>query len=178
MFKRLLKFIPVLILMALALAACREQEPLAFQATALKQDVDIRSIYSDGAITFLIYNPSGIGDAKITLSQGRMPQKVRVRLFVQGLENLELSYDNVKIIASVATQNNGPVIERLAKAGEEIEINESSPYWIEIEALPAKEGGIFFGMPALPSSFLITLPDDFYDSHATEFALSWVDFYR
>ena len=178
MSKRILFFIPIFILMALTLVACAEEELPSFQASATKSDVDIRSIYEDDAVTFFIYNPSGIGDATLTLMQGEMPETVHVRIFVQGLENLELKYDDVYIIASVPTGSGGRVIEKLVKGETEDDLDPSSPYWIEIEALPGEVGGFFFGMPARPASFLVTLPEDFHTSDATEFHLSWVDFYR
>jgi len=176
--KRLSFIFFILVFITLTLAACGEEERLAFGVESSKDDVDIRSVLEDDAITFLIYNPSGIGDANMTLKQGKMPAQVQVRIFVQGLENLELTYNDVHIVASAPTRGDGPIIEKLIKDGEETELDEASPYWLQIEALPAEPGGLFFGMPAESPSFLITLPQDFHSSGATEFNLKWVDFYR
>ena len=177
MFKRIALFIPLLILMGLLLVGCGGDNTPTFQAQSTKEDVDIRSTYKDGVVTFNIYTASGIGDASIELVGGDMPKVVEVRLFVQGLENLELAYNDVKIIASVPT-NGGAPIERVSKGGQETDIDASSPYWLDIQPLPAKEGGVFIGEPALPPSFLITLPEDFHHSQANGFELKWVDYYR
>ncbi len=177
MFKRITFFILTFTFMALFLTACGEEESLGFQATSTKTDVDIRSTYADDVVTFLIFNPGGIGDADISLVSGKMPGTIQIRLFVNGLENLELTYDSVKITASVPTAG-GPVVERVSKDGVETEIDSSSPYWVSIQPLPEEPGGLFVGEPMLPASFLITLPADFYESGAEQFSLNWVDFYR
>ncbi len=180
MSKRILLILSLLILLAMTLAACGgKSEPTSFHTSSTKADVDIRSMMTDegDAITFFVYSPSGIGDASFTLTGGEMPGNVHVRLYVKGLENLELSYDDVKITASVPTSG-GPTIEKVSKGGSEQEINASSPYWIDIRPLPAETGGVFVGKMMQGPSFLITLPEDFGEQDATEFSLNWVDFYR
>ncbi len=177
MFKRIALFIPLLILMTVILAACGEDATPGFQAHSTKNDVDIRSSYKDGAVTFNIYSQDGIGDASMELIAGEMPDVVQVRLFVKGLENLELAYDDVTIIASVPSIGGAP-IEKIKQGGKETDIDASSPYWLDIQPLPAKAGGVFIGEPALPPSFLITMPEDFHQSKVSKFELRWVDFYR
>ena len=177
MFRRIASLFFLLIVMSLLLTACGDNEPLSLQATSSKDDVDIRSVYADDVLSFSIFSPSGIGDASIELTSGEMPKTVQVRLFVDGLENLEVKYDDVTIIAAVPAGGGG-VKEKVVSGGSETMIDSSSPYWVDIQALPAVPGGVFVGEPALPASFMITLPQDFHDSEATRFDLKWVDFYR
>ena len=177
MYKRIALFISLFILMMLILAACGGDATPAFQAYSTKDNVDIRSTYKDGAVTFNIYAQDGIGGATVELIKGEMPDVLQVRLFVKGLENLELAYDDVAIIASVPTSGGAPV-EKIKQGGQETAIDVSSPYWLDIQPLPAKAGGVFVGEPALPPSFLITMPEDFHQSKATKFELKWVDFHR
>jgi hypothetical protein len=177
MIKRISLIVPTLIFLALFLTSCRNEAALGFQATSTKTDVDIRSIYEDDVVTFLIFSPKGIGDADISLSSGKMPGTVQVRLFVNGLDNLALTYDSVRITASVPNSG-GPVMERVFKDGAETEIDATSPYWMDIQLLPEEPGGLFIGEPMLPASFLITLPADFHRTGAEQFFLDWVDFYR
>jgi len=177
MFRRIASLFLLLIVLSLLLAACGGNEPLNLRATSSQDDVDIRSFYADDVLSFSIFSPSGVGDASIELTSGEMPETVQVRLFVDGLENLEFTYDDVTIIASVPTGGGG-VMEKVVKGGSETKIDSSSPYWMDIQALPAVPGGVFIGEPTLPTSFLITLPPDFHESDATQFDLKWIDFYR
>jgi len=178
MTKRLSVSALLITLMILLLAACGGDKVLTIKASATSGDVDIRSTAADGLVTFNIYNPSGIGNADIELVAGKWPKTVQVRLFVQGLENLELSYDGVTMTAAVPTSGDGHVMEKLNKRGAETEIDSSSPYWIDIQAMPAQDGAVFFGDPAWPASFLLTLPEDFHSGGYTQFSLKWIDFYR
>ena len=176
--KRTFFILALLLLLALTLAACgEEEEPTTFSVNSSKADVDVRSTLEDDTVTFYVYTPSGIGDATFTLKSGEMPDDVQVRLFVKGLENLEVSYNDVTITASVPTSG-GIILEKVSKGGQEKEINAASPYWVDIKPLPAKEGGLFVGEMMQGPSFLITLPEDFDDQDATEFTLKWIDFYR
>ena len=177
MFRRIAPLLLLFIILPLSLTACGGDEPPSFQATSSKDDVDIRSAYADGVLTFSIFSPSGIGDASIVLTEGKMPKTVQIRLFLDGLENLEVKYDDVTIVASVATSGGG-VMQKVVKGETETEIDATSPYWLDIQPLPAKPGGVFIGEPMLPASFLITMPPDFHQSGATRFDLRWIDFYR
>ena len=175
MHKRIFLLILLFTLMALTLTACDKDETLSFQASSTNESVDIRSIYKEeGGVIFFIFSPEGGGDADILLRSGDMPDVVQVRLFGDGLENLELTYGEVKIIASV-TPDGVVTTEKVVQNGAETDIDTSSPYWIAIQPLPAESGGIFVGEPMLPASFLITLPADFHKSGADHFTLSWGD---
>jgi len=200
MFKRVSALILLITVMSLLLVACGNKAVSpTFQTSSTKKDVDIRSTYyppetsadtkeltitdilneeviKDDSAIFYIYNPGGIGDATIELTGGEMPKTVQVRLFVDGLENLELSYGDVLIMASASA--NGPATEKLQLGGGEADLAPGNPYWIDIQALPAQEGGLFVGDPMLPASYLITLPEDFHTSQSPRFTLKWVDFYR
>jgi hypothetical protein len=174
------RIIPLLLLLTLPLllTAFRKEPPPppAFDVTSSKEDVEVRSLPDDEGVTFLIFSPTGIGDATFTLTQGNMPQPIQVRLFVKNLENLELTYGDVKI-AAIATPE-GVVSETLYLAGGEARIDPDSFYWVDIQPLPEEPGARLFGYPTLPPSFLITLPSDFYASGQKTFTLRWVDFYR
>ena len=174
------KIIPLILLLLTAalLSACRERPatPMRFQATSVKNDVDIRSVPGDNRVTFHIYSPSGIGDASIALLEGDMPDTVQIRLYVDNLDHLALEYDDLAITAAASQE--GPVRETLHIAASEAELTPDSAYWIEIQPLPAEEGGKFFGVPAQPPSFLITLPKDFQWAGHTRFSLRWIDYYR
>ncbi len=200
MFKRVLMLILLLSVVGLLLTACGEEEtPVTFQVSTTKSDVDVRSTYyppdasidikelgvadiiegklkRGDTVIFHIYNPSGIGDATISLTSGKMPETVLVRLYVNGLEGLELSYGDVQISASAPA--NGPITEKVHLAGGEADLAPDNHYWIDIQPLPAQEGGLFIGDPMIPASYLLTLPEDFHTSQSTRFTLKWVDFYR
>jgi hypothetical protein len=177
MFKRILMLIVLLSAVGLLLTACGEDEtPTTFQVDSTKADVDVRSTDQDGTVTFHIYSPSGIGDATIALTAGKMPETILVRLYVDGLEGLELSYGDALI--TVSAPANGPITEKVRLAGGEADLAPGNPYWIDIQPLPAQEGGLFIGDPMIPASYLITLPEDFHQSQQKNFHLSWIDFYR
>ncbi|HEY79800.1 MAG TPA: hypothetical protein EYP25_09670 [Anaerolineae bacterium] len=177
MFKKTIPLI-LLLLTAALLSACRERPatPVRFQATSVKNDVDIRSVPGDNLVTFHIYSPSGIGDASITLLEGDMPDIVQIRLYVDNLDHLALEYDDLSITA--AAKRDTSVRETLHIAASEAELTPDSAYWIEIQLLPAEEGAKLFGKPAQPPSFLISLPKDFQRTGHTRFSLRWIDYYR
>ena len=179
MHKKTIAMLLLLLLSTLLLSGCLQPEepiPPKFQATSTTPDVDIRSINQKPGILFYIYSPTGIGDANIALTAGDLPETIQIRLFVSNLEHLELSYGDVTIIATANAS--GPQKETLQLAGGTANLSPGDFYWMNIQPLSAEDGAKFFGKPAYPPSFLITMPKDFFVSGQTSFSLRWVDYYR
>ncbi len=168
----------ILLILPLLLTACQRAQPVppTFQATTSRADVDIRSLPQENGVTFHIFSPKGIGDATFTLSGGDMPDTIQVRLYVDNLDQLILAYDDLRI--EISAPRTGALRETLHMAGGTANLDPSSPYWVDIQPLPAEPGALLFGKPGLPASYLITLPQDFHWGNHTSFTLQWIDYYR
>ncbi len=150
--------------------------PPRFRWESPQEKVIIRAVNEQGSVVFHIYGAEGSGQATIQRVEGTAPATIQARLYMDSLALLKLTYGDVTILASISEAD--PPQETLLLAGGKAPIGPESPYWLSIQSLPPQPGAKLFGMPALPGSFLITLPQDFYWGRHTTFTLHWSDHRR
>ncbi len=182
MMKRRVPTLLLLLIIPWLLAGCWQKvteltpPPPRFRWESPQDGVMIRAVDGQGMVVFHIYAPEGSGQATIQRIEGTAPATIQVRLYVESLASLKLTYGEVTLIASIPETD--PPQETLFLAGGQASIGPESPYWLSIQPLPPQPGAKLFGMPALPGSFLITLPQDFYWGRHTTFTLHWSDHRR
>jgi hypothetical protein len=124
-----------------------------------------------------IFSESGIGSAEILFASQTRPENVILRMHLNGLEQLQMSYDDLVIQASVDSTPPYNVRQRVREEEGELKIDGSSPYWMEItfvsgdEEVPAK-------IPLKDGYFEVDFPQDFLSGGYEETTLGWIDFYR
>ena len=155
------------------LCACTppQKQPGALQFSAAKPE-DAGVIFSNpnNQIRIEIHSPSGIGSAEVSLN-GQAPQRLTLRFFLKGLEELRFNYNQTEIQASLSSHDAHIIhqsVQTLQADSPEI-LQMSSPYWLSIQLITTPPSGAYIDVDA-PPDFLQHLPD--------RFSIRWIDFYR
>jgi hypothetical protein len=95
-----------------------------------------------------------------------------LRLHLDGLENLRLEYAATTIQLSLPVAQPDMALRTVVVAGENETLveEESSPYWMPVSLQNNEQPDDLY--------YEVSLPPDFWDSHATDFSFNWIDFYR
>ncbi len=142
---------------------------LGFEISSSSDQVEI--VFNDNVPFFEVHSPSGIGSARVVVKQTPINGPLGVRLYLAGLENLTLVYDEVILTLSISSAD-PELITRSMQIGatNQQDITQDSPYWMDVQqAISSVNQEPYFA---------VSLPDALFQSGATEFELSWIDFYR
>lgn len=166
--------------MLLGLAACAsansQSTPTPTPATQFMVETQgtgdrVDTLSETGQVVFSVFSTSGIGSARISVL-GEWPPQIVLRFYLEALENLRLEYTGTQIQLSVPVSQPDMTLRSLTLSGgsETPIVERSSPYWmpVSLQDTGQSEG----------TYYEVLLPSDFYDSQATEFNFSWIDFYR
>jgi hypothetical protein len=166
---------PKLILVSLLwvwLTACASAAS-APTPTAIASDAQV-IVSAQPDVTWVdVVSPSGQGGASVVLPAA--PQRLVLRFYVQGLEELRFSYGDVVIEASVSSLDGRSVLQRLG-GPHPAEIGAVSPYWLTIGLAPG--AGVSATIPLASGYISVEAPADFIQHAHTAFAIRWLDFYR
>lgn len=161
--------------------ACRgPSQTLAMpQITATKPDTQIESTLQDDTLVLTIHSASGIGSAEVNLPAPR-PKRVVIRLYVQGLEDLQFEYADATIQASISSGPGHVIGQRVRLTADSSSEGKTSvvgsPYWMPIRLVP--EGGVSASIPLQQGYIEVTAPPGFSTGNFDRFSLRWIDFYR
>jgi hypothetical protein len=166
-------------LLALA-ASCTGLGPAGAQFTLEVQGESNQVLYrvDNGAAIFEITSPTGMGNATVELVAEKLPEKLILRFYLQGLEDLRFTYGTTTVSASVPTGTPDLILENVKTAeGEDaVDITPDSPYWMDVRLVPASEGGS--SSTPQPGYFEVVAPEDFLAGPYRGFSIRWLDFYR
>jgi hypothetical protein len=140
-------------------------------------DGDELAASTQGETTWIdVHSQRGIGSASVEPVSGTPPQNILLRLYLQGLEQFQLSYNGTVVTASVASSDIGDISESVSTPeGGEHSISSDSPLWLEIRVVSSED------QPHIPLEggyFEIRLPKDFLQDGRRSFSIRWIDFYR
>jgi len=124
----------------------------------------------DGAI-FDVWSETGIGGASASLAAGEMPQSILFRLHLRGLEQMTIAYNDTVVSLSVPSGGDRPVLQGVTVDGDEMPVTPQSPHWMDVTRVESEAG-------AAGGYFQVTAPQAFFAAAATEFRITWIDFYR
>jgi hypothetical protein len=151
------------------------EDASSFKITTKRSDdrVDVKT--KDDKTFIVIRSPFGISNAIIERTTEQWPDKVVIQLRLQGLENVKLSTDQLKIEASVSSQN-GDV--RLWRDGrEDSPLDSNSFYWMDFKILDS-DGEPTKALPLKDGCIEMQLPKRFFEGNPKSFKVEWIDFYR
>jgi hypothetical protein len=146
-----------------------EATSLGFEISSSSDQVEI--VFDNNVPFFEVHSPSGIGSTRVVATQTPIKGPLGVRLYLAGLENLTLVYDKVILTMSVSSAD-PELITRSMQIGSvtDQDISQDSPYWMDVQQSISSVNQEPY--------FAVSLPDALFQSGATEFELSWIDFYR
>jgi hypothetical protein len=99
-------------------------------------------------------------------------------MHLNGLEQLQMAYDDLIIEASVTSTPPYSVRQSVTKDdGTVTEIDLSSPYWSEI-TIESDETESLVTIPLNSGYFELMVPADFLNGVYDSLSISWIDFYR
>lgn len=125
----------------------------------------------NGQLTADVWSESGIGGASFSLTAGALPQSISFRLHLRGLEQMTLAYADTVVSLSVPSGGNRPVLQVATVGGSEMPVASRSPYWMDVTRVESEAG-------AAGGYYQVTPPQAFFPAAATEFRITWIDFYR
>ena len=137
----------------------------------------------DGRAVIDVTSPSGIGGLTATLSGGKWPEEVVVRLRLRGLERLEIGYSNILLSTGVSSTGDPDPPLILTVVDEEGNVQRASPsadiYYPTIRFVDGSQALATLTFP-LPEGTVIevVMPPHFHQQEQTSFWMQWIDFYR
>jgi hypothetical protein len=146
-----------------------------FKITTRRDNDKVEVKVESGKTVFSVHSPFGISQTVIERTDGNWPDIVMLRLHLKGLENFKVSNGNMKLEATVSSQD-GKV--RLWKDGkEDSPLDAKSPYWTEIRMF-SDDGKPTTTIPLQDGYFEIQLPKAFFEDNPKSITVNWIDFYR
>ena len=156
----------------------KEDKDATMKETALdiktKKPADQIKVKIENDIATLdVLSQSGIGGATITLTNGKWPTTVVLRLHLSGLESFAVSNSKIKLTGSVLSHSGNTKRLYLTEIDK---VGEREPE-SEVKVLDA-EGKPVMGLPDKGGYFEITLPKALLEGESKSLKLGWIDFYR
>jgi len=162
----------------LGLTACNSTpSPLPLTASPTRSDTTL-TVETEGQQALIhIHSPGGIGGAAIEITSAQRPEKITLRFYLHGLEELRFTYADTLITASVASTGEHNISQMVRQASQpEQPLSPDSPFWLKIRLVT--EDGSPGNIP-LPNGYIeVEAPPDFIQSQEGKFAIEWIDFYR
>lgn len=160
-------FLRAIAVMGLASLAGAEVPALEVTARKARDRVDVQ-MNADGAV-FNVKSSDGIGDVRITSTNGVWPERAVVRLNVRMLEVIRVATPQLRITSSLGAVGRGSAsLAQLAPgvdpANEGKPIEPGSAYWLPIR----KQG----------DHVEIELPKALFSEKPASISISWIDAYR
>ena len=154
--------------------------PAAAFAVKCRKAEDALKVSIDGNTTiFSITSPSGIGAVTVERKTDHWPDKLTVRIHLQGLESFSIAAGDTTLRASVSSNSRTPTpLLHLSRGGKEgTQLTKDDPYWTDIQTLDA-QGKPVKDRPEKGGWFEITIPHALLADQNKTIALEWIDFFR
>lgn len=149
-----------------------------FQIKYPKKDDAIKITTDAGKTAFSVTSASGIGGTTITRKAAHWPDQLVLRVYLRGLESLNIASGDLKLQASVSSTSGNTRLLVVWKDGKDgPPLDKNSPYWMEIQPRDA-EGKPVKGLPEEGGYFEMVVPKALMTDAVTQLSLSWVDFFR
>jgi len=143
-------------------------------AITIKKPADRIKVRVEGDMATLdVTSPSGIGGATVTLTKGKWPTTVILRLHLSGLESFAVSNGKIKLTGSVLSHSGETkrlYLTEIANGGEREPGTQINVF--DAQGRPAR------GLPDKGGYFEIRLPKALLDGQPKSLELGWIDFYR
>jgi hypothetical protein len=143
-----------------------------------KDDVSSEVIFRNTELYVDIYSESGIGSAEIIVPTKNRPENLTLRMHLSGLEQIQMTYDDRVVEASVASTFPHSVRQSVTEAdGQQKDIDPSSPFLLEVTII-SEEPESLAKIPLKSGYFEVAVPEDFLSGQYDSLKVSWIDFYR
>lgn len=161
-------FVAALLLLLFA-TGCASRQLSMITVTLEHTDDAAAVVTADNDRVFIdVTDGRGINGLTAEIDDGRWPDEITVLLRLRGLEQLEISYDNVVLATGLSSNDSPDPPLMLTVRDDQGNSQSASPsadiYYPDIER--TTEG------------FEITLPSHFFLEERPMFSLRWIDFYR
>ena len=150
-------------------------EPV-FSITLKNHDDRINAQHENGITVIDILSPRGIGSAQLKLESGPMPERMVLRLYLKGLEELRLVSGQTAIAASASSSEVFNVTnQKVIASGNEYFITPIDPLWMKVQIVSGQSDKT---IPLEDGYFEIAVPKEFIQTAGNSFEIRWIDFYR
>ena len=153
---------------------CHAAEP----AVSLDPPGEHAVVATDDSAVIEIRSAKGIGRTTVKNDGEKWPDRLVVRLYLRGLENLELRGESMVLTTSFSSTGAvpRPTMKRLTddKGAGAIRLDKGDPHSLNVRAV-AKDGP---GKIPLDGYFEVEIPAKFLEDNPAGFKLHWIDFYR
>ena len=124
---------------------------------------------------FSVHSPKGIGRAVIERIDETWPDTVLLRLRLNGLENFQVTNGQLKLSASVSSQNGK--VRQWKDDQENSPLDSQDELWMEIKII-GNDGKETDTIPLKEGYFHVLLPKSFLAGNPKSVTVNWIDFYR
>ncbi len=172
-----IRFVPVLLLFAIAAVAAAGDPPSKFKITTKKKDDTVEVRADKDKAMFVVKSPFGISQAVIERLDDAWPKTVELRLHLKGLESFRVTNEKTKLDAAAGIQDGKPKVRQWKDGKEDAPLDDKSPFWMEVRILGG-DGKAGKALPLKDGYFEVTLPRSLFEGNPKAITVNWIDFYR
>ena len=169
--------------LALSVAGCDRLVPAtpAYSVTTDRPDNVVTVVVSDNAdsATVEVRSQTGIGSASVASTSRHVPDGLRLRFYLSGLEELRFSYGSTTVLVSVSSAPGNEVRQAVTQGPPGAvarEIRPGDDFWMTTRIVG--EDGRPASVPLTNGYIQVDAPEDYLRSGQRAFAIHWIDFYR
>jgi len=119
----------------------------------------------------------GISQANLERTRGTWPEQVVIRLYLRGLESLQITNEHTKLDLSIPSGQAGKGMRQWQNGDEKNLLDPTTENWLKVQLvdLPNPSDS---ASPSSAGYFEIQLPRKFLQSNPQSITLKWIDFFR
>ncbi len=168
--------IPMLLALQSSIGICGSAAEPEFNVTTKKAEDRVEFAVKNGTITASVRSSSGIGSATIHRTTGDWPDRMTLRLYLQGLEGLKVSNGKLELVAEVAGPDKKRFLQ-VTKSSQPKNPPELQTADYEIRSFD-KESKSTNDVTLKDGYFEVRLPKKLFADNPESITINWIDFYR
>jgi hypothetical protein len=126
---------------------------------------------------FSVRSPGGIGQAVVVRTEEKWPQKMIVRLHLNGLESFQVSNGKSMLSVSVSSHADQRRIRFWKDGKEDSPLDPNDRIWLDVRMLD-ENAKPTENLPLKNGYFELQMPKVFFKDNPRSITLRWIDIYR
>ena len=126
-----------------------------------------------------IISQGGIGSADVEIVSEKLPKRIIMQFYLQGLESLRFTYNKTAVNVSLSKAEDIDPVESVVREDDATvskPITSDSPYWMKVRLV--SNTGSPVSIPLQEGYIEVEVPPSFSAAENHQFSIQWIDFYR